>query len=76
MSPRIVSLLISWLQHRSARAVVGGRQSDVMNLQAVFNVMEFVFEDARRAVNDVFLKNAFLRMTSMITGSSHVILVT
>ena len=64
LHPRIVSVLTSWLQQRSARVVVGGQQSEVINLLDMVyqgtvlgpTLWNLFFEDARRAVNEVFFK--------------------
>ena len=62
LHPKIVSVLTSWLQQRSARVVVGGKESYLMQLMdMVFQgtvlgppLWNLFFEDARTAVNEVF----------------------
>ncbi len=62
LHPQIVSVLTSWLQQRSARVVVGGKQSHLMRLQDMVyqdtvlgpTLWNLFFEDARRAINEVF----------------------
>jgi Ni2+-binding GTPase involved in maturation of urease and hydrogenase len=60
--PKLVAVLTSWLQQRSAQIVVGGTFSDEMTLfDMVFQgtvsgpmLWNLFFEDARHAINDCF----------------------
>lgn len=62
LHPLIVAVLTSWLRQRVSRIVVGGDQSDEMELQdMVFQgtvlgptLWNVFFEDARRAINEMF----------------------
>ena len=84
VNPRIVSVLMSWFQQRSARVEVGGRQSDVMNLQdmvyqgillgTALRGMVFLCRQGEPLMRCV-LRNVSLRTTSMLTRRSHLVLI-
>jgi hypothetical protein len=64
IDPAIIALLTSWLRNRQARVLVGGQSSESFDLaNMVFQgtvwgrtLWNMFYEDARRAVNEVFFK--------------------
>ena len=62
LHPKVIAVLVAWLQQRSARVVVGGMQSAAWILKNMVyqgtvlgpDLWNTFFEDARRAVNEVF----------------------
>jgi len=64
IDPAIIALLTSWLRNRQARVLVGGQFSESFDLSnMVFQgtvwgptLWNMFYEDARRAVNEVFFK--------------------